>query len=199
MPTFNSQKSNTPPKMENEQNKTEERLFWFDCCKDKRKKQGQVVTTPRPTAAKYEEIDVRRCNLVLDDHSALLMDYFDRAPQLPYEIRAAARRRYHVQGKEQQLHFAGAALKRYPTSKQSLTSYAEMEVSPKCQLQVETPVGEGNGTPLQYSCLENPMDGEAWSRATTFEELYVRNYTRGASPTPESNADDVMLEFKPMM
>ena len=23
--------------------------------------------------------------------------------------------------------------------------------------------GEGNGTPLQYSCLENPMDGEAWS------------------------------------
>ena len=22
--------------------------------------------------------------------------------------------------------------------------------------------GEGNGTPLQYSCLENPMDGEAW-------------------------------------
>ena len=23
-------------------------------------------------------------------------------------------------------------------------------------------VREGNGTPLQYSCLENPMDGEAW-------------------------------------
>ena len=22
--------------------------------------------------------------------------------------------------------------------------------------------GEGNGNPLQYSCLENPMDGEAW-------------------------------------
>ena len=22
--------------------------------------------------------------------------------------------------------------------------------------------GEGNGTPLQYSCLENPMDGGAW-------------------------------------
>ena len=21
---------------------------------------------------------------------------------------------------------------------------------------------EGNGTPLQYSCLENPMDGRAW-------------------------------------
>ena len=22
--------------------------------------------------------------------------------------------------------------------------------------------GEGNGTPFQYSCLENPMDGGAW-------------------------------------
>ena len=22
--------------------------------------------------------------------------------------------------------------------------------------------GEGNGTPLQYSCLENPIDGGAW-------------------------------------
>ena len=23
-------------------------------------------------------------------------------------------------------------------------------------------MGEGNGTPVQYSCLENPMDGGAW-------------------------------------
>ena len=30
---------------------------------------------------------------------------------------------------------------------------------------IPTPVGtarEGNGTPLQYSCLENPMDRGAW-------------------------------------
>ena len=25
-----------------------------------------------------------------------------------------------------------------------------------------TLIGEGNGTPLQYSCLENPVDGGAW-------------------------------------
>ena len=25
-----------------------------------------------------------------------------------------------------------------------------------------TGFGEGNGIPLQYSCLENPMDGGAW-------------------------------------
>ena len=26
-------------------------------------------------------------------------------------------------------------------------------------------IGEGNGTPLQYTCLENPMDGGAWQAA----------------------------------
>ena len=39
------------------------------------------------------------------------------------------------------------------------------EVSgPNCFLwgHLRPSVGEGNGTPLQYSCLENPMDGGAW-------------------------------------
>ena len=27
---------------------------------------------------------------------------------------------------------------------------------------INTISGEGNGNPLQYSCLENPMDREAW-------------------------------------
>ena len=27
--------------------------------------------------------------------------------------------------------------------------------------------GEGNGNPLQYSCVENPMDREAWRAVTT--------------------------------
>ena len=27
---------------------------------------------------------------------------------------------------------------------------------------LEVVVGEGNGTPLQHSCLENPMEGGAW-------------------------------------
>ena len=30
------------------------------------------------------------------------------------------------------------------------------------QVRLEVSFGEGNGTPLQYSCLENPMDGGAW-------------------------------------
>ena len=29
-------------------------------------------------------------------------------------------------------------------------------------MDIEIVIGEGNGTPLQYSCLENPMDGGAW-------------------------------------
>ena len=29
-------------------------------------------------------------------------------------------------------------------------------------VRVQCLMGEGNGTPLQYSCLENPMDGGAW-------------------------------------
>ena len=36
-------------------------------------------------------------------------------------------------------------------------------------------MGEGNGTPLQYSCLENPMDGGAWWAAVhgvTTEQLH---------------------------
>ena len=27
---------------------------------------------------------------------------------------------------------------------------------------IDAHIREGNGTPLQYSCLENPMDGGVW-------------------------------------
>ena len=30
------------------------------------------------------------------------------------------------------------------------------------KFKVQFLLGEGNGNPLQYSCLENPMDGGAW-------------------------------------
>ena len=36
-------------------------------------------------------------------------------------------------------------------------------------------IGEGNGTPLQYSCLENPMDGGAWQAAV---HGVARSWTR---------------------
>ena len=28
-------------------------------------------------------------------------------------------------------------------------------------------IGEGNGNPFQFSCLENPRDGEAWRAAVS--------------------------------
>ena len=36
-------------------------------------------------------------------------------------------------------------------------------------------VGEGNGNPLQYFCLENPMDGGAWEAAA---QGVVKSWTR---------------------
>ena len=36
------------------------------------------------------------------------------------------------------------------------------EVSQKNKDKYHILTGEGNGTPLQYFCLENPMDGGAW-------------------------------------
>ena len=33
--------------------------------------------------------------------------------------------------------------------------------------------GEGNGNPLQYSCLGNPMDRAAWWGPRGHKELYV--------------------------
>ena len=40
--------------------------------------------------------------------------------------------------------------------------------------------GEGDGTPLQYSCLENPMDGGAWKDAVhevTKSQTRLSNFT----------------------
>ena len=40
---------------------------------------------------------------------------------------------------------------------------SEVSQKEKHQYSILTHIhGEGNGTPLQYSCLENPMDGGAW-------------------------------------
>ena len=41
-------------------------------------------------------------------------------------------------------------------------------------------LGEGNGTPLQYSCLENPMGGEAWLAAVhgvAESQTWLSNFT----------------------
>ena len=45
----------------------------------------------------------------------------------------------------------------------------------KVMTNLDSILGEGNGTPLQYSCLKNPMDGGAWWGAV---HGVVRSQTR---------------------
>ena len=53
-------------------------------------------------------------------------------------------------------------------------------------------IGEGNGTPLQYSCLENPMDRGAWWAAvhgvakswTGLSDFTFTHWRRKWQPTP---------------
>ena len=45
--------------------------------------------------------------------------------------------------------------------------------------------GEGNGNPLQYSCLGNPMDREAWwATVQGVAKSQTRLSTQGADRTP---------------
>ena len=54
------------------------------------------------------------------------------------------------------------------------------------------PVGEGNGTALQYSCLENPMDRGAWKASvhgvaegqTRLSDFTFTHWRRKWQPTP---------------
>ena len=57
----------------------------------------------------------------------------------------------------------GSVVKNPPRNAQDAGSIPGLGKSP----------GEGNGNPLQYSCLENPMDKGAW-RATVHEFARVR-------------------------
>ena len=47
--------------------------------------------------------------------------------------------------------------------------------------------GEGDGTPLQYSCLENPMGGGAWSAAVRGVTLSRTRLRRLSSSSSVSN------------
>ena len=53
--------------------------------------------------------------------------------------------------------------------------------------------GEGNGNPLQYSCLENPMDGGAW-RATVFY-YYIHYSTQTAWTKGNERNQNLMITY----
>ena len=70
-------------------------------------------------------------------------------------------------------------------------------MDPPVYTRVATSVGEGNGTPLQHTCLANPMDGGAWwaavhGVATSRTRLSIFTFTfhfhaleKEWQPTPE--------------
>ena len=52
--------------------------------------------------------------------------------------------------------------------------------------------GEGNGTPLQHSCLENPMDGGAWWAAVhgvAKSQAHLTSLSLSLSCTGEGNGN----------
>ena len=63
--------------------------------------------------------------------------------------------------------------------------------------------GEGNGNPLQYSCLGNPMDREAW-RTTVHGVARVRNDLAtklpptGRQKSVQLLAEHILLMFAPV-
>jgi len=53
-------------------------------------------------------------------------------------------------------------------------------------------IGEGNGNPLQYSCLENPRDGGAWWAAVygvTQSRTQLKRLSRSSSSTSSYNTE----------
>ena len=71
----------------------------------------------------------------------------------------------------------------------SMATIISKTVFDSCQ---EGTYGEGNGTPLQYSCLENPMDRGAWQTAvhwvaksrTGLSDFTFTHWRRKWHPTP---------------
>ena len=54
--------------------------------------------------------------------------------------------------------------------------------------------GEGNGNPLQYSCLENPMEGGAWwaivhgvAKSQTQLSNFTHSFTQGLNKIEQLN------------
>ena len=67
---------------------------------------------------------------------------------------------------------------------------------------VRVQLGEGNGNPLQYSCLENPLDRWVWPATVyrvTKSQTWLKRLSRHAkSPTQLTELTPVLWSFPPM-
>ena len=71
------------------------------------------------------------------------------------------------------------------------------------RLSMHACIGEGNGNPLQYSCLENPRDGGAWWAAVygvTQSQTQLKRLSSSSrilkEITPEYSLEGLMLKLK---
>ena len=55
-------------------------------------------------------------------------------------------------------------------------------------------IGEGNGNPLQCSCLENPRDGEAWW-ATVYGVTQSRTWLKRLSSSSSSSSSVIVIKL----
>ena len=55
--------------------------------------------------------------------------------------------------------------------------------------------GEGNGNPLQYYCLENPMDGGAWCRLLCFNAILPNHPTLSLSHRVQKTVLYICVSF----
>ena len=65
-------------------------------------------------------------------------------------------------GNGERLDFLGGGSKITVDSDCSHEIKRHLLLGRKVTTNLDSIFGEGDGTPLQYSCLENPMDGGAW-------------------------------------
>ena len=70
------------------------------------------------------------------------------------------------------------------------------EISPGISLEGMMLIGEGNGNPLQCSCLENPRDGEAWWAAiygVAQSRTWLKRLSSSSSSSNDAKAETPVL------
>ena len=75
----------------------------------------------------------------------------------------------------------------------NLSSNARDSGSPDSILRLGRSPGEGNGNPLQYSCLENPMDRGAWQATVHGVARVGLDLVTKPPPNPMININHIVV------
>ena len=95
-------------------------------------------------------------------HQALLSMGILQGRRLEWVAMSSSRGSSQPRGWTRVSHIAGGFFTIWATKEAHFHFRHEETEANSIYLSLYPRYGEGDGTPLQYSCLENPMDGEAW-------------------------------------